>query len=487
IYFIMKFFVASIFLFLSGFLCYSADFSIGPLDYEIVSIKDRIAKPIRLNQNIETLEIPFIVEYNGLSFSIPTVSRINGTYISNVRDVVVGEGITKLEDSFLGFSGMETISFPETLRILGASNTYSKGTFEGCSSLKEIIIPQSVDSICGPLFKDCTSLSKIEFKGNPLFEYKSNVNNYIYATDGVFQNCTSLESISLPQNLKVIGNRFFSGCTNLKEVNLPSSCSAICDYAFQDCISLQYFSFPKRLIGIGYSAFNNSGLVGNIQLPDDIRLIENDAFRDCKGITSITFPNNCCLEVGSYVLYGCSNLEQITIPSNGGIFNGVISDSPSLKTVNSLTINPPTVTKDFFSNSILLQATLNITESARSQYDSSEWGNFLRITEKFENPGMSTLYFILNVPDTYKALYKIYYPEDEIQVPNGNSVKIDLSYTSLGYGQTNDDYKQFVPWFNSYPISLSSTIHSISNFLNVIEKPDDIFGGNRFYLYLINI
>lgn len=478
----MKSLAVSIFIFLSSLICYSADFSVGPLDYDIISIKDRIAQPIQLNQNIENLEIPYMVEYNGLTYTIPTVSRIGGSYKSNVRNVVVGEGITKLEESFYGFSGMETISFPTSLKILGASNSFSRGTFEGCSSLKEIIIPQSVDSICGPIFKDCILLSKIEFRGSPLFEYRFAFNNYVYATHGVFQNCTSLERISLPQDLKAIGSRFFAGCSNLKEVNLPSSCTAICDYAFQDCINLQSFVFPQQLTGIGYSAFNNSGLIGNISLPDNLRLIEGDAFRDCRGITSMTFPNNCCLEVGSYVLSGCSNLEQITIPCNGGLFKGVISDSPSLKTINSLNFNPPTVNRDFFPNSILLNTTLNIIESARSQYISSEWGNFLRINEEFENPGISTLYFILNVPDSYKALYKIFYPEDEMQVLNGNSVKIDLSYTSLGYGQTNDDYKQFVPWFNSYPISSSSTLYNISSFLDVIEKPNDIFNGNTFYI-----
>lgn len=474
-----------IFLWFSVF-SFAADFSVGPLDYEIVSLKNKTVKPVALNQSVEILDIPYSVEYDGKTFTVPYISGIHGyfgttEYYSGVKQVILHEGLTKLGGAFSNYTSLETVVFPNSLKSIGESNGYGE-TFKGCSSLKEITIPETVDSISGAIFKDCINLTSVRFLGNPLFGYLG-PNNSIYATSGVFKNCKSLQNINLPQNIKIIGKEFFCGCTNLTTINLPESCTAICDNAFKDCISLKELTFPKQLNGIGYSAFEKSGLSGKIQLPDNIRTIDYRAFSECKDITSFVFPNNCCLEVGGSVLTGCNNIESITFPSNGGIFKGTICDSDKLKEINCLSYYPPNISGEIFPNSVLIKSTLNILTGASNEFtNSNQWGNFTKIIETFDNPGFSTLDIVLNVPDTYKSVYEILYPERTFTIQNGNSLKIDVSYTSLGFGHIEDDYKEFVPYFNEYPISFSAT-YTTTKSLDIIERPESLLlDGARFYI-----
>lgn len=343
--------------------------------------------------------------------------------------------------------------------------------------MKEITIPETVDSISGAIFEDCINLKSVNFRGNPLFVYKGAYDD-TYATGGVFKNCKSLQNIDLPQNIKVLGAGFFWGCYNLESVDLPNNCSAICDNAFRDCVNLKTFTFPEHLMGIGYNAFDNSGLSGNIQLPDNIRRIDGNAFSDCKNITSFTFPNNCCLEVGTYVLGGCSNLESVTFQSNGGIFKERITDSELIREVNCLSYYPPTVSDNFFPIAVMLKASLNIISGASNEYaNSPQWGNFINHSETYENPGFCKFEIVLDMPDEYKSVFEIVYPERETTIQNGNSVKIDISHTSLGF----ESYEEFVPYFNGFPICMSETFvnHSL---LGLVDKPYDIIENSRFYV-----
>ena len=58
-----------------------------------------------------------------------------------------------------------------------------------------------------------------------------------------FLNCTFLETILIPENVRVIGERTFAGCTNLKEVYMTSAVE-IGAQAFKDCVSLEVLFEP---------------------------------------------------------------------------------------------------------------------------------------------------------------------------------------------------------------------------------------------------
>ena len=75
--------------------------------------------------------------------------------------------------------------------------------------------------------------------------------------DGAFNGCSSLTSVTLPENLKSIGKYAFRGCSALTEVRIPSMVTSIEDEAFDDCSNLKdvwtYTLVPQS---IGQKTFN---------------------------------------------------------------------------------------------------------------------------------------------------------------------------------------------------------------------------------------
>ena len=79
------------------------------------------------------------------------------------------------------------------------------------------------------------------------------IEGYIYSSfaserkSGAFQNCTALESITLPDGVVEIGSYAFSGCSSLIEITLPDGLTCIGDYAFNFCEDLTIVSLPDSL------------------------------------------------------------------------------------------------------------------------------------------------------------------------------------------------------------------------------------------------
>ena len=86
-------------------------------------------------------------------------------------------------------------------------------TFEGCTALKKVYLPDNTKITVGPrAFKKCTSLTKV---------YSSE--NIVEIGTAAFSYCKSLKEITLGKNLKNVGEKAFFGCTTLAKVNLKST------------------------------------------------------------------------------------------------------------------------------------------------------------------------------------------------------------------------------------------------------------------------
>ncbi len=70
-----------------------------------------------------------------------------------------------------------------------------------------------------------------------------------------FKNNTSLTSISIGDNVKVIRDAAFAGCTKLAKVSGGKNLIAIYKEAFKKCTSLKSFTLHKSVYSIGAKAF----------------------------------------------------------------------------------------------------------------------------------------------------------------------------------------------------------------------------------------
>ena len=141
--------------------------------------------------------------------SVTSRYAIISQYIANSSLVVVPEKIHKISvkkierSAFFRCSTMNQIIFPDTVNHIGSS------AFNRCSELSKIIIPKEVSIIRA----------------------------------STFFRCFKLNSVQISENVYSIREYAFSHCRNLKEITIPSKVTSIENNAFAECHSLERVVF----------------------------------------------------------------------------------------------------------------------------------------------------------------------------------------------------------------------------------------------------
>ena len=63
---------------------------------------------------------------------------------------------------------------------------------------------------------------------------------------GVFENCKSLASVTIPESVTFIGKEVFKDCKALSFITIPESVTSIGIYAFNNCPAQKFISIPKE-------------------------------------------------------------------------------------------------------------------------------------------------------------------------------------------------------------------------------------------------
>ena len=115
------------------------------------------------------------------------------------------------------------------------------------TSLKSIVLSESLVSMGNAAFGNCTSLTSIDLP-----------DSLMSIGDSAFGNCTSLSVINLPQSLTSVESHTFEGCSSLRSIALPNSVTSIRQFAFADCDSLSSIYIPSGVVFIDDTAFSNT-------------------------------------------------------------------------------------------------------------------------------------------------------------------------------------------------------------------------------------
>ena len=199
------------------------------------------------------------------------------------------------DEAFSMCSSLAEVVIPNSVASIGG------GAFFKCTSLISIFIPDSVTSIGNGAFSYCETLINIviptnvtNLNGNPFYGWNGKLeclsSNFIYE-HGVLFNKDKSEIISFRnQNQKsyaipngVMNVRFgaFLCCNSLADIIIPNSMKSIGIGAFAGCISLNNIDIPNGVIRIGINAFNRCISLSNIVIPDSVSSIGEGAFEDC--------------------------------------------------------------------------------------------------------------------------------------------------------------------------------------------------------------
>jgi hypothetical protein len=140
--------------------------------------------------------------------------------------------------------------------------TIGDAAFAGCTTLTEIIIPNSVIAINGNPFIFTPNLEDIyveagnthfRSEGNSLIRNSDNtlisgtknsiIPSSVTSIDAIaFAGCTTLMHIIIPNSVTMIGESAFSGCTDLTHITIPNSVTTIGRWAFYGCTSLTIYA-----------------------------------------------------------------------------------------------------------------------------------------------------------------------------------------------------------------------------------------------------
>ena len=342
-----------------------------------------------------------------------------------------------------------TLSLPEGLEEIG---TYA---FAGAASLTKLTLPENLKHIGDGAFSECQKLTQVVYHTKDA------------ESQNLFENCKSLEKVTIGAKVQRLPNGIFSGCTNLlivqsddrtddipleigasafnncttlTRLQFPANISAIGSNAFARCTSLSSFEIPQRVTTIESNTFYGCTGLTSVQLHKNVRIIGDEAFYGCEKISAITLPEGLD-SIGRHAFSGCYGLTELTIPASvQHLGNDFLNDCYNLATLTShITAPQPLSDIISMSNKVLSEVygywsnwgfyydihygemTLYVPSGSKSRYQSTNgWSRFTKI-EEIKGPEYTLTYVVDG--EVYKT----------VQVESGKAITPEPEPTKEGY------------------------------------------------------
>lgn len=166
------------------------------------------------------------------------------------------------------------------------------------------------------------------FKGNSSITSFNELQYFTGLTsigEKAFYNCSSLISVTIPENVTSIGDDAFNGCSVLASINIPSSVNSIGARAFTGCSSMSsihitdlsawcnisFISDASNPLNYGHHLFLNGEEITDLVIPSGISLLMSYTFSGGY-FSSVTIPSSC-LFTNSKCVFAFSHIGSITI------------------------------------------------------------------------------------------------------------------------------------------------------------------------------
>ncbi len=248
---------------------------------------------------------------------------------TNLKEVNLPDNISVIPDyAFEKCTLLEKINIPQSL-VQIRNDAFAE------SGIKEFIAPDSFKEIWGYAFKDCKNLEKVD------------LNKTTSIGDMSFENCTKLSSIVLPNTLVELGTYVFSGCTLLNNIKMPSNPIEITNTFIygsgyyndaknwengilyvdnylittnNDLLNQQSINVKEGTIVIAINAFTNNGKnLKSIVLPEGLKIIGSSAFSSLYSLSQINIPSSV-ISIGNNAFGATDLYENQSNWENGGFY-----------------------------------------------------------------------------------------------------------------------------------------------------------------------
>lgn len=313
-----------------GFSSYAYDFSVGSLNYNIISPEALTVETTENNSASGNVVIPETVAYNGATYTVIQIAAQAFNNATGMTSVSIPSTITTIgNNAFKGCTGMTSVSYNATdCSTMGSSDATA---FNGCISVRSVSIGDAVKTIPAYAFKDLTALRSITipegvtYVGQRAFQgcisiaqvnfNATECNSMSYA----FENCSNTANLYIGNNVKVIPANAFENFSGLTSITIGESVISIGYRAFNNCLSLKQINYNAIACEAtdGYLFTDNRGnILTTIVIGDKVKVIPAKLFYisgSNSHISSITWGKSI-EEIQDYAFYG-SDMNSITIPS----------------------------------------------------------------------------------------------------------------------------------------------------------------------------
>ncbi len=258
-----------------------------------------------------------------------TVVAINPRAFYNCKSltsVTLHAGVATVgDDAFLGCDKLIEVINHSALSVLAGSEGNGKLALKALFVHAEDSKLVEIDDYL--FFTNNGTNYLLQYKGNDVdlvLPATMNGKNYDIYT-GAFYYYRSLNSVVIPDSVKVIGENAFFMCNTMTSATIGSNVTTISSNAFAYCNKLESMIIPDSVTSIGSYAFVSNISMTRLDLGSGVTTISEKAFANCPKLTGVyikDFEVWCKISFGSHDANPLSGARKLYV--NGELLTHVV-------------------------------------------------------------------------------------------------------------------------------------------------------------------
>ncbi len=408
------------------------DFEADGIYYRIVSLGDKtvevVAKDDNYNSYSGDVVIPEIVFFKNNNFTVVSIGQAAFLNCNELLSLTIPQHVEEIKAGALsGCSALKTLTIADSDKTLKTNQNFKglsieslylgrdyEGDFSACVSLQNVEISNKVTTLQEYTFDGCTSLTQLvipasvsEIKDNACSN--SEISKLIIEAKNVilsniaFSNCP-LTHIYLKETIK---DGSFDGYKNLKTVVIGGDLDNADNHGdtFINC------NIDELIIDCEYvfCLFSNCN-ISKLHFSNNLSGWSKEGFDNRNDFIEISFGNDVT-QIYDFITTGCSNLKTVKFGNKVECILANFGNSIEAMSVYSYNTTPPAL-EYAFANKTYMQGTLYVPKGCKDVYLAADgWKDFWNVEEISSITDNGLTYNLLDdntlalIPDATGGIY----------------------------------------------------------------------------------
>ncbi len=226
-------------------------------------------------------------------------------HCTSLQEIVIPNSVTFMDHrAFLECSSLKKVTLSNQLK-----NLYAR-TFYRCA-LEEVKFPEGLEYVAKSCFSQCLSLKTL-YVSSTIKSLDGEAFFHCPITKVVAHNLKDWMAIDFSGSPLIKGGDLYFNETGeevlLTKVDLPEGTERIKKFVFNNCSSLESVTIPDSVTEIGIRAFEGCDKLKEIKA-NGVKVVEDQTFQSMKGLETVSLMGAETLE--REVFFMCSNLKEV--------------------------------------------------------------------------------------------------------------------------------------------------------------------------------